>query len=64
MCMIVSSDFRNLQSLDLCGGTLTDTGVENIKDLSYLMFLNLSQNRNLTDKTLELLSGTFIYSIS
>ncbi|KAG5569479.1 hypothetical protein H5410_059245 [Solanum commersonii] len=51
------TDFRNLQSLDLCGGTLTDAGVENIKDLSSMIFLNLSQNRNLTDKTLELLSG-------
>lgn len=59
MCINISSDFRNLQSLDLCGGALTDAGVENIKDLSSLMFLNLSQNRNSTDKTLELLSGNF-----
>jgi hypothetical protein len=32
--------------------------VKNIKDLKALMFLNLSQNVNLTDKTLELISGT------
>ena len=37
---------------------MTDAGVKNIKDLSSLMVLNLSQNCNLTDKTLELVSGT------
>ena len=37
---------------------MTDAGVKNIKDLSSLMVLNLSQNCNLTDKTLELISGT------
>jgi len=32
--------------------------VKNIKDLKALTLLNLSQNGNLTDKTLELISGT------
>ena len=51
------ADFKNLRSLEICGGGLTDTGVKNIKNLSSLMLLNLSQNSNLTDKTLELISG-------
>ena len=38
---------------------MTDDGVKNIKELSSLMFLNLSQNCNLTDTTLELISGIF-----
>ncbi|KAL0010776.1 hypothetical protein SO802_005884 [Lithocarpus litseifolius] len=50
-------NFKNLRSLEICGGGLTDTGVKNIKNLSYLRLLNLSQNSNLTDKTLELISG-------
>ncbi|KAK7837252.1 f-box/lrr-repeat protein 14, partial [Quercus suber] len=49
--------FKNLQSLEMCGGGLTDAGVKNIKDLASLTLLNLSQNYNLTDKTLELASG-------
>jgi len=36
---------------------ITDAGVKNIKDLKALTLLNLSQNGNLTDKTLELISG-------
>lgn len=51
------SDFKNLQSLEVCGGLITDNGVKNIKDLNSLTLLNLSQNGNLTDKTLELISG-------
>lgn len=58
--MFDESDFKNLRSLEICGGGLTDTGVKNIKDLSSLMVLNLSQNSNLTDKTLELISGSSI----
>jgi hypothetical protein len=50
--------FKNLQSLEVCGGFITDAGVKNIKDLIALTLLNLSQNGNLTDKTLELISGT------
>ncbi|KAI4365407.1 hypothetical protein MLD38_021393 [Melastoma candidum] len=50
-------NFKNLQSLEICGGGLTDAGVKHIKDLRSLNLLNLSQNCNLTDKTLELLSG-------
>ncbi|KAH7547434.1 hypothetical protein FEM48_Zijuj01G0309600 [Ziziphus jujuba var. spinosa] len=50
-------NFKNLRSLEICGGWLTDTGIKNIKDLSSLTLLNLSQNSNLTDKTLELISG-------
>ncbi|CAI0388764.1 unnamed protein product [Linum tenue] len=50
-------DFKNLQSLEICGGGITDAGVKNIKELSHLTVLNLSQNSNLTDKTLELISG-------
>lgn len=53
------SGFKNLLSLEICGGGLTDAGVKNIKDLTSLTLLNLSQNCNLTDKTLELVSGTF-----
>lgn len=53
------SVFKNLQSLEACGGLITDAGVKNIKDLKALTLLNLSQNGNLTDKTLELISGTF-----
>lgn len=52
-----SSDFKNLQSLEVCGGLITDAGVKNIKDLKALTLLNLSQNGNLTDKSLELISG-------
>lgn len=51
------SDFKNLQSLEICSGGLTDAGVKNIKDLSSLTLLNLSQNSSLTDKTLQLVSG-------
>lgn len=59
-CVHVSSDFKNLRSLDLCGGRLTDAGVKNMKDLSSLMFLNLSQNLKLTNTALEYLSGNFL----
>lgn len=51
------SVFKNLESLEVCGGLITDAGVKNIKDLKALKQLNLSQNVNLTDKTLELISG-------
>ena len=53
----VVADFKNLLSLEVCGGFVTDAGVKNIKDLNALTLLNLSQNVNLTDKTLELISG-------
>ena len=56
------TDFKNLRSLEICGGGLTDAGVKNIKDLASLTLLNLSQNCNLTDKTLELASGIFCFS--
>lgn len=59
MCMDL--DLKNLQSLEICGGGLTDAGVKNIKQLSSLTLLNLSQNCNLTDKTLEMISGMFFY---
>ncbi|XP_062078218.1 uncharacterized protein LOC133782829 isoform X4 [Humulus lupulus] len=49
--------FKKLQSLEICGGGITDAGVKNIQDLVYLRRLNLSQNCNLTNKTLELISG-------
>lgn len=58
----VKTDFKNLQSLEICGGGLTDAGVKNIKDLVGLTWLNLSQNCNLTDKSLELISGIFGFS--
>nr|XP_025617513.1 F-box/LRR-repeat protein 14 isoform X9 [Arachis hypogaea] len=51
------SEFKNLRSLEICGGGLTDAGVKNIRALSCLMCLNLSQNCNLTDKSLESISG-------
>jgi hypothetical protein len=57
-CILNISVFKNLQSLEVCGGLITDAGVKNIKDLKALTLLNLSQNGNLTDKTLELISGT------
>lgn len=49
--------FKNLRSLEICGGGLTDAGVKNIKDLTSLTLLNLSQNSHLTDKSLEVISG-------
>lgn len=51
------SDFKNLRSLELCGGGITDVGVKNIKALVSLTLLNLSQNCHLTDKSLESISG-------
>jgi hypothetical protein len=53
------SDFKNLQYLEVCSGFITNAGVKNIKDLKAMRLLNLSQNGNLTDKTLELISGTY-----
>lgn len=55
----MQTGFKNLQALEICGGNLTDAGVKNIKDLTSLTLLNLSQNSNLTDKSLELISGNF-----
>jgi len=52
-----TAGFKNLKSLEVCGGFITDAGVKSIKDLKALTLLNLSQNVNLTDKTLELISG-------
>ena len=49
--------FKKLRSLEICGGGLTDAGVKNIKDLTSLTLLNLSQNSLLTDKSLESISG-------
>lgn len=49
--------FKNLQSLEICGGGLTDAGVKSIKDLASLKLLNLSQNHNVSDKSLEMISG-------
>lgn len=56
--MILPSAFKNLLSLEICGGGLTDAGVNNIKDLTSLTLLNLSQNNHLTDRSLESISGT------
>ena len=55
-------DFKNLRSLEVCGGSITDAGVKNIKDLTSLTLLNLSQNGNLTNKTLELISGMTLFT--
>lgn len=49
--------FKKLRSLEICGGGLTDAGVKNIKELTSLTLLNLSQNNLLTDKSLESISG-------
>jgi hypothetical protein len=58
------SDFKGLQSLEVCGGLITDAGVKNIKDLKALTLLNLSQNANLTDITLEIISGIcYLHSV-
>lgn len=62
--VVTISGFKGLRSLELCGGLITDAGVKNIKDLKDLTLLNLSQNGNLTDKTLEIISGTCIFHIS
>jgi Leucine-rich repeat (LRR) protein len=51
------TDFKNLQTLELCGGGITDAGVRSIKDLTSLTSLNLSQNMRLTDNALQYLSG-------
>ncbi|XLU49531.1 hypothetical protein S245_044345, partial [Arachis hypogaea] len=48
--------FKNLQFLEICGRELTDGGVKHIKEMTSLTQLNLSQNCNLTDKILKLLS--------
>ena len=53
--------FKNLQSLEICGGGLTDAGMKNIKVLASLTLLNISQNCNLTNKSLELISGMFCF---
>nr|GMC71433.1 F-box/LRR-repeat protein 14-like [Ipomoea batatas] len=55
--IIADIDFKNLRSLEICGGGLTDAGVKNIKDLTALSLLNLSQNSHLTDRSLETISG-------
>jgi hypothetical protein len=54
---ICKTDFKQLQTLELCGGGNTDAGVRNIKDLTSLTSLNLSQNMRLTDNALQYLSG-------
>jgi hypothetical protein len=61
-CLTVycETEFKNLRSLEICSGGLTDAGVKNIKELSSLMCLNLSQNSCLTDKTVELIAGKFV----
>lgn len=51
------TDFKKLQTLELCGGGITDAGVSKITDLTSLTSLNLSQNLRLTDKALQYLSG-------
>lgn len=56
--------FKILQSLEICGGGLTDAGVKNIREIVSLTQLNLSQNCNLTDKTLELISGIFLLAFN
>lgn len=55
------SDFKKLQSLELCGGGISDSGVKNLKDLTAMTSLNLSQNFLLTDHALEFLSGKPLY---
>eukprot|EP00252_Welwitschia_mirabilis_P007649 TRINITY_DN1924_c0_g1_i6.p1 TRINITY_DN1924_c0_g1~~TRINITY_DN1924_c0_g1_i6.p1 ORF type:complete len:113 (-),score=7.71 TRINITY_DN1924_c0_g1_i6:431-769(-) len=50
-------DFKKLRSLELCGGGITDVGVRNMKDLTLLTSLNLSQNSSLSDVALEYISG-------
>ncbi|GJY65178.1 F-box/LRR-repeat protein 14-like protein isoform X2 [Tanacetum coccineum] len=37
-------NLKNLRSLEICGGGITDVVVKNIKDLQSLVRLNLSQN--------------------
>lgn len=64
MSIYFESDFKNLRSLEVCGGGLTDVGVKNIKDLVSLTLLNLSQNSHLTDKSLESISGMDISKYS
>lgn len=61
---IFCSDFKKLQSLELCGGSITDAGVKNIKDLTSMMSLNLSQNSHLTDGALEFILGISLSSLN
>ncbi|XLU57887.1 hypothetical protein S245_052535, partial [Arachis hypogaea] len=49
----IEVSFKNLQFLEICGRRLTDGGVKHIKEMTSLTQLNLSQNCNLTDKTLN-----------
>ena len=58
LCTWNVADFKNLQTLELCGGGITDAGVRSIKDLTSLTSLNLSQNPRLTDNALQYLSGS------
>jgi hypothetical protein len=50
--------------LELCGGSITDAGVKNIKDLTSMMSLNLSQNSHLTDGALEFILGISLSSLN
>ncbi|KAF3773513.1 hypothetical protein EJ110_NYTH55178 [Nymphaea thermarum] len=54
------ADFKNLRSLEVCGGGITDAEVNSIRELTCLTHLNLSQNCNLTDKALESISGVHL----
>ncbi|KAH7688533.1 RNI-like protein [Dioscorea alata] len=49
--------FTNLQSLEISDGFLNDFCTRSIKDLTSLKLLNLSYNSEITDVTLERISG-------
>uniref|UniRef100_M4C067 Uncharacterized protein n=1 Tax=Hyaloperonospora arabidopsidis (strain Emoy2) TaxID=559515 RepID=M4C067_HYAAE len=43
---------HELRELTICGGNVSDRGVKIISELASLTYLNLSQNRNVTSKSL------------
>lgn len=54
---IYTNDRVLTRFFELYGVSIIDADVKNIKDLISLTLLDLSQNSNLTGKTLELVSG-------
>ena len=57
---MLKADFKNLQSLEICDGFLTDDEMDIIKGLTSLELLNLSNDAFLRDMTLESISGVAI----
>jgi len=61
---IVKADFPHLESLELCGGFVSDLGVAYLSTLkTKLKRLNLSQNSNITDNGVKRLATAFGMSL-